>query len=394
MSIRDVFPDAAHSTDGRTILQLTSGGDFCYPLYYFIPSITSDGRYMVYHRETPGAVHEIQLHRLDLATGESVQLTEGTAENAQWRPWGVDPARGILGDRSALAPERGEVVYFDGRKARAVNLHTLEQRALFDVPDDRFTLAQNCVTGDDQWFVYVHVDRAAYENLLELRLVRGSAFRENAHTCKGTAIAAYNLDTGEHRTILTLDYPVHHIQPYGERNLAFSHIPDDVYGMGYTSVDADDYTVPRPADEKGGKIIHHVPTARGIAYEVRFRPDGMWAGLCDPDTGARREFPVPNGTNHTGLDPAGRLFFFQVGHDRINIMTRYDENGRHEWHDLFGRWRTYGDGQKSHLHPRLVLDRQWMQVVAGDPASGSNHIFLVDTSGFNETADFPAVGVE
>jgi hypothetical protein len=79
----------------------------------------------------------------------------------------------------------------------------------------------------------------------------------------------------------------------------------------------------------------------------------------------------------------------QVGHDRINIMTRYSADGRHQWHDLFGRWRTYGDGQKAHLHPRLVLDRQWMQVVAGDHESKTNHIFLVDVSDFEETAGFP-----
>ena len=45
----------------RTILQLTQGEDFCYPLYYYIPSLTADGRYLVYYRETPGEIHEIQL---------------------------------------------------------------------------------------------------------------------------------------------------------------------------------------------------------------------------------------------------------------------------------------------------------------------------------------------
>jgi len=288
--------DAPHD---RTILQLTSGADFCYPLYYFAPSITADNRFMVYHRQTPGAVHEIQLHRLDLATGESVVLARGTSEGAHWQPWGVDPARGILGDRSALAVQRGEVIYFDGRRARAVDLSTLAHRDLFDVPEDRFTLAQNCVTGDDRWFVYVHVDRRAYERLLAMR-------------------------------------------------------------------------------EAGGKIVPHVPTAQGIAYEVNFRPDGAWAGLMDPHTGRRREWPVLPGTNHTGVDPAGTLFFYQVGADRIEVMRRFDAGGDHDWQDLFGAWPSYGRGQKAHFHPRLVLGRRWMQLVAGDPRTGTNHIFLVD----------------
>lgn len=367
--------DAPHD---RTILQLTSGADFCYPLYYFAPSITADNRFMVYHRQTPGAVHEIQLHRLDLATGESVVLARGTSEGAHWQPWGVDPARGILGDRSALAVQRGEVIYFDGRRARAVDLSTLAHRDLFDVPEDRFTLAQNCVTGDDRWFIYVHVDRRAYERLLAMREADGAAFRRNAAICEATVIAAYNLDTAEHRTVLTIDYPVHHVHAYGREHIAFSHIPGDVHGMGFMSIHDSDYRVPRPADEAGGKIVHHVPTARGIAYEVNFRPDGAWAGLMDPHTGRRREWPVLPGTNHTGVDPAGTLFFYQVGADRIEVMRRFDAGGDHDWQDLFGAWPSYGRGQKAHFHPRLVLGRRWMQLVAGDPRTGTNHIFLVD----------------
>lgn len=382
-NLADIFP--THRRNGRTVLQLTSGADYCYPLYYFIPSITADGRYLVYHRETPGAVHEIQLHRLDLTTGESVQLTRGTAENAEWQPWGEDKARGILGDRSALAPESGEVIYFDGLDARAVNVYTREDRHLFTVPADRFTLAQNCVTGDGKWFVYVHVDRSAYERLLEMRLERGGAFRENAHICKDTAIAAYNLETGEHRTILNIDYPVHHIHPYGKTNLAFSHIPDDTYGMGYTGIGETGYTVPRPVDDQGGKIIHHVPTARGIAYEVGFRPDEMRLGIIAPDTGSKLEWTGPRSVNHTGVDPAGRLFFYQVGRDRISIMKQYDADGNHKWEDLFGTWKNYGKGQKNHFHPQLVLDRQWLMMTGGDPNTKTNHIFLVDMNRLDET---------
>lgn len=52
---------------GRRVLQLTTGPGFCYPLYYYVPSVTRDDRYVVYHRAAEG---EVQLHRVDLATGE------------------------------------------------------------------------------------------------------------------------------------------------------------------------------------------------------------------------------------------------------------------------------------------------------------------------------------
>jgi hypothetical protein len=335
-------------------------------------------------------VHDIQLHRLDLHSGESVQMTDGRSDGAHWQPWGEDPARGISGDRSALAPQRGEVVYFDGQVARSVCVHTLEHRDLFTLPDGRFAMAQNCITEDERWFVYVHVDRVAYERLLEMRLENGRAFREQAHTCRRTILAAFHLDTGEHRTLFAIDYPVHHVHPFGRRSVAFSHIPGDLYGMGVASVDRAGYSIPRPQDELGGKIIHHVPTAAGIAYEVVFRPDGSRVGICDPHTGRRLEWAGCPGTNHTGQDPLGRLFFYQVGPDAIGVMRRFDPDGQHDWEDLFGSWKTFGQGQKTHFHPRLVLGRRWMQLVAGDKRTQTNHIFLVDVADLDRTEGLPA----
>ena len=61
----------APGTD-REVVQLTQGKFFCYPLYYFIPSVTLDGRFLIYHR-SDGAF--VQLHRLDLGSGRSIQMT-------------------------------------------------------------------------------------------------------------------------------------------------------------------------------------------------------------------------------------------------------------------------------------------------------------------------------
>jgi hypothetical protein len=56
----------APGTD-RAAVQLTSAPGFSYPLYYYVPSLTADGRYLVYHRAVDGTV---QLHRVDLWTAE------------------------------------------------------------------------------------------------------------------------------------------------------------------------------------------------------------------------------------------------------------------------------------------------------------------------------------
>jgi len=382
-NLTDVFPSRQLESNGRTVVQLTAGADFCYPLYYFIDSITADGRYLLYHRETPGEPHEIQLHRLDLRTGESTPLTRSTAPDAHWQPWGVDPAIGVKGDRSALAPQRGLAVYFDGQQARAIDLHTLEDRTLFDVPDDRFVLSQNCFTGDEQWFVYIDVDRALFKQWLDSGRDRGEA-----HMCRGTAMRAFHVDTGEHRTLFRLNYPVHHVHPVGMRGLAFSHVPGDLHGLGLAHVDRPDYRIARPQDAEGRCIIHHVPTATGIAYELLNDESGRLAGILDPETGDRIEFPVPTEANHTGCDPLGRLMFYQCA-NRIRAMAEYDPAGEHRWVDVCDRWKMHGKGQKAHLHPRLVLGRRWLQMVGGDPKTETNHIFLIDVSDLDRTENLP-----
>ena len=97
----------------------------CYPLYYFVPSITRDGRFLVYHRSAAG---QLQLYRLDLRSAESVQLTHATGTDTQWRPWCVDSGRGVLDHRSVLNVARGLVVYFDGDHVQAVEVATLQDR--------------------------------------------------------------------------------------------------------------------------------------------------------------------------------------------------------------------------------------------------------------------------
>ena len=50
---------------------------------------------------------------------------------------------------------------------------------------------------------------------------------------------------------------------------------------------------------------------------------------------------------------------------------------------------TYGAGQKTHYHPRLAQAQRWMQLVAGDGRTKTNHLFLVDISELLQTAGIP-----
>jgi hypothetical protein len=377
----------------RTAIQLTTGPGFCYPLYYFIPSLTDDGRYLVFHRAWNG---EVQLHRLDLLTGEQLQLTAGTAADTWWRPWCSDAGSGILDFRSALSPRSGEVVFFDGNAVRGVDVVAGRTRDLFALPDDRLAIGQNCVTPDGQWFVYIHADRAVYEAIFTDDPPYEEYWRRRERV-RDTRLAAFNLETGEHRTLLVIASPIHHVLAYDDRRLLFCH-PTAEAGMLLTDIDGGWYTHLRTQDEHGGAICHFVGTTRGAAYEVLWGRDGLKAGMCDPDSRRWYEVPLPAefGYVHTGRDPEGLLWFYEnqtPDLHELQLLVRHDPNGRDEWRALTGDWPTYGDpdAQKAHFHPQVVLDRQWVLLTAGDPATQTNQVFLLDIADLEPTAGVPAL---
>lgn len=101
---------------------------------YFIPSISKDGKHLIYHRAADG---EVQLFRLELNTGKSIALTAAHDPDCAWTPWDTDPGQGVLDHRSALNVARDEVLYFAQGQARVVHLETLADRLLFELPPGR-----------------------------------------------------------------------------------------------------------------------------------------------------------------------------------------------------------------------------------------------------------------
>jgi hypothetical protein len=166
--------------------------------------------------------------------------------------------------------------------------------------------------------------------------------------------------------------------------------------MLLTDVDGGWYTHLRTQDVHGGTICHFLGTSRGATYEVLSGSNGQWAGICDPFSRATYEVPLPAdfGYVHTGRDPDGLLWFYEnegkTVHD-LWLLATHDPNGPDTWVPLTGDWPAFGDidAQKAHFHPQVVLDRQWMLVTGGDPASQTNHVFLLDISDLDVTTGIP-----
>jgi hypothetical protein len=362
MPLSEKFKRLKAPETGRLAVQLTSGNAFCYPLYYFIPSITKDAKYLVHHR---AGNNEVQLYRLNLRTGESARLTRGDCPKTQWRYWCVESGPGVLDHRSVLNVARGEVIYFDGNRVRRVDVETLEDELLFVLPEDREPIGQNCTTPDGRWLVYIDAPK-------------GSSRRQ---PCKGAKVAAYNFDTKEHRVLRTIDVAIHHVTAYDNEHFVFCHPPEH-NGMMMTDLNGGEYVELRHGDPGvRGHLCHFLMTRRGIAYEV---PGPAYSGIYEPFTRRRFEFKLPPdlGYVHTGWDPEGRLWFYECAgtiHQMI-ALARLDDQEGDQWLQLSGNWPTYGGGQKSHFHPQLTPDRKWILFTGGDPSTQTNHVFLLDVS--------------
>lgn len=373
IQLSDRFRRLRAPKTGRLAVQLTSGPAPCYPLYYFIPTLTQDAKYLIYHRAAGG---QLQLFRLNLASGESVQLTHASCPDTQWRPWCVDSGRGVLDHRSVLNVARGLVVYFDGNHVHAVDVETLQDQRLFDLPADRDAYGQNCCTPDGQWLVYIHVPKGC---------IWGKP-------CQGAAVVAYHFDTHEQRTLCRVDSAVFHVTPYDNRHFIVTH-PAEHEGMMLTDFTSGHCVLLRDGDPGvEGHVIHCPSTQRGIAYEV---PGARQLGLYDPLTRRRFEFPMPEPFQyiHTGWDPEGRIFFYEnsTGWDKFDVHDMYalvrldHKQGQHEWLRLTGNWPTYLGGQKAHFHPQITPDRKWILFTGGDPATQTCHIFLLDISDLKDS---------
>ena len=359
---------------GRRMVQLTSGECFDYALYYFIPSMTQDGRTVVFHRH---AGEEVQLYRLDIDTGRTVRLTDASTPNALWRPWLQAPGFGVRDQLSAFSPASNELVYFDSNDVHTVNIETLDDRVVHHVPDDRVPCGLTGISPDGKHFVFPHADRTWWE----ANLARGP----ERHTARGTCLDVLDLQSGSVRTLLQINSWLTHANFLDDRRVLFCHPPTE-NGLLMTDLRGG-WHVHLRASDGVAVVCHHHATRRGISYEAH--PCRL--GLMDPDTYAREEWIVDcRAISHIGRDDEARLWFFEAPIENdvhgICFMPELDAARPCRPETLLSPMVTHRKGQQAHLHPALTPDRRHILFTGGDDRTRTNHLFLLDVADLNDTA--------
>lgn len=380
-------PEWRTSTDpqtGRALRQLTSAPAFSYPLYYFVDSITPDNRYLVFHSERSGWV---QLYRLDLSSGEIVQLSDGHTRESGWAIWCEHRTRGVYNHLAALNGPRREVYYFQDEELRATHLETLDNRLVLTLPG-RVSIGQSGFSPDGRHYAFLHADRAAFaqaladrEALLAMRRPFDFQSWRDAMPC---TIGLIDTATGSYREVMEVPFHVHHIFFLNNEEVLLNHVQGE-NGMWSVRIDGSGQRVLRPRGEGHGCICHNVITERGIFYEANEDVEGerrVWIGHYNLADGSFREAPLPSVDYvHTGRDPAGRASFFEnqmgtTGHQLLWVRHPFDDAQQQV--EVLRELTPIVRGQRYHAHPFLGPERRWLYFV--EVVDGFSQICALDVA--------------
>lgn len=370
-SIAARFPRLEVPGTGRVAYQLTSGAEFCQALYYFIPSLSPDGRLLVHQRfqVEEDIIRAASWDVLDMLTGERRELAR-VALTADFSS---------LGEPAVFNTARRELIYCTGAAYRAVRIDSGEDRLLFDIPTGRRIQSQNCASPCGRYFFYISQDAEQMERLLAMGKDAG---RHHRRAVSDTQLIRFDLDTGEHHLVVRINALTKHVIPYGDRHLVFSydHLPTE-HMLLMTDYDGGWYTALRTPNMPGVNPCHYGATRRGVQYEAG-GGGKAYGGMTCPRTHRRVEFLAPDlKGRHVAAVPAGDRWMTDGVTDGGRVLytlRELSDSGEPSWHLLSGPWPTYGTGQKSHAHPYVTPCGRWVLLLGGDPVTHTNHLYLLD----------------
>lgn len=384
-SFRSEPREIRDSKTGRRLIQLTSGDSFDMPMYYYIPTYGRDGKTIVFQRYDQRS-GEVQLYKIDVDTGETVQLTAAKTPNSLWRPHLQPPGYGVRDLLCAVNVAKNEAIYFDDRSIRAVDLTTLADREIGRVPDDRTPSGLTGVSPNGRYFVYPHFDRAWWEANLPPQ-----PQPERWHP-RDSQLDVLDITTGKVTTLMYVNFWITHANFYDDNRILFCHTATD-YAVLMTDLRYPGQYENIRTHSADGWPNHYNVTNRGVTYEMLSdaKNGPTVAGIYDPDTRARHEYKLALSQSrlHIGRDPEARLWFFETtvdGKPTIMYYPRLAPNALNPGQPLIGGdYATFSNNQRSHFHPSVTPDRKHILFTGGDSRNQTNHLFLLDISDLADT---------
>ena len=386
MTVGTVYPpewrEDVDPLTGRRVRQLTDSQAEDYHLYFYNPSVAPDGKHLIFFSERTGVSN---LFRLDLQSGEIVQLTDARPVRAEYWPFtealqGVGACLPVIGDHGQ------EVFYFAGTDLFAVGIESLVGRQLLSLPSDRRpSMLQANASGEI--LVFATWDEALFMERSQ-RAYAGEKFPEEGFFQETTStIVRVDAGSGQADEVLCKEkFWINHVHlnPYNPDLILFCHeyspAPDRMWLLDVPTGSC----APIPGQGRHEWYDHEFWSADGerVCFHGGSRSDNT-TGFCG--------WCSPNGTNYTKAyhSTSGRAYAHYNLHSDGETMVTDGEarpgciskvrlrEGKQVFeilcrHDSY----TFGDDQRCHPHPSFTPDGR--QVVFTSNRTGSSNVYLTD----------------
>jgi oligogalacturonide lyase len=355
VDVTSEIKDIKDPETGAHVMLLTGGGSDNVHPYFTSEAFVEGSSRIVFGSNRTG---KFQLYLMDIKAKRLVQLTDGPA---------VHPTKGCLGTG-------GRLNYFDGQTLRTVNVDTLQDRELYNVPEGFDASLSTCSTKGD-YLAFAYKEKTAVSTRSG---VIYSDMAETFYQHPGCVIMRINTDTGEPVAVWGERNWISHVlmHPTDPNTIVFCH-----EGGGLVSQRMWVTAVGSPATRKARATplfpmrekeftVHEYFTRQGevgFQYEVEregkmewfnafIRTDGTWT----------REYKLPGprpghiqSNSDNTLIAGDRGFLSYEDKDGGNYMSLMTHgNGDAKVRRLCRM--VPGPTQYSHGHPVFSRDDKWV----------------------------------
>jgi oligogalacturonide lyase len=384
MAKGDQFPAEwrtfADDQTGVEIRQLTAYKGHSHHPYFTNPGWYDSSRRLLFGSDRRNRTN---LFSMDLVSGEITQLTD--------RGQPPPPAETSFLFAS-LNPRRAEVCFWHGRDLVALDLHSLEERRLYQAPAGFLTNITN-VTADGKY-----VCTGLYEDLsgrFRVDLLHGYVgFYEYWEAMPLSQVLRIDTESGAADVVFEEHYWIGHVNtsPALPHLLTYGHegpwakVDNRIWGLDL--MNGRTWKIrPGPAGERVG---HEYWLADGeqIGYHGRGRVPGLegtprgqpFYGSIRYDNTGQVEAPFPHDSNHFHSNDLS-LIVGDGSRDEPYLLLWRFRDGQFEGPRVVLAHHGSFHIQILHVHPRFSPDGK--QILFASDMSGYGNLYLIDTPDFD-----------
>ncbi len=334
---------------GLEVIQLTSDGNLNCGLYFYNDGFNLKDSVLVFASKRTGSMN---LFTVDLRSGVIRQLTDGEKVRA----------RG-----ATYSAERNEVYFGDDRVVKALDIRTLKERTLYNIPKG-FNIAASLSVNVDGSMIAFAVVKKPKNNASGI----GQPYQ--------SIIVAVNTITGYSHEVTNEESYISHvlINPIDTMKILYCHEGawDTVaQRMWFVYSNGSGKCALRPEEDPTLKVGHEYwfKDGKHVGYQIGKADKRKYIGVLDIDTKEYKEYPYAD-DKHTECNSTGTLFVGDGMPKHADISTYTLEGGKAKQKVLFRHNSSYAD-EEQHPHPRFSPDDK--SVFFTSDKDGQSNIYII-----------------